>query len=1298
MLNQDQIHALLAALRQKKFKVGVDTHLLMHAVQQRLSQMEEEPPSATDLAPWFAPLVCRNPLEQQAFLAFYPIWLRNQYRPTPDSPSPNPPPVPPPEYVEPKKSGRGRKYGYLWLLLLLSLLASGWLFHSQYPEKIQNLPLIISSFLDDIQKMIQLNSGNEPIDEGGTEPVSDPLDLPPIPKPIDPPAPSGPELPQRPEPGYSGNNIERLAVALFIPLLTLLLVIRFSRSPVGLEKRLARQPTESPWQSRLPQVVNDHFTSVSRRTWQLLRFVEPTPWERLDLRATTEATLRNGGFPALIYTKHVQSGAYLVLVHKLGLRDHVSDLGDVLYQRLKAEDIPVTLCSFHDDPRTVREWGTAVGSDTILELTELIARHGRDRLIILSETDPFFDPVTGEPYQWLETLHSFVDCTLLTPVSVSEWGFREKELIRRGFNVLEADSNGLKMLEADSGSPAVPWQSNPLPILIRNDPDIWLDNWKPSDRLCNRLMKQLDHYLGNRGMHWLASLAVFPQLHPQLTQYMGTHLRHVDGSPLRNESLTLRLVRLPWLRHGRMPEWLRLYFIDWLGPKREGEIRKFFHLLLRDRKFHKQVVGRKGLLLQVHSSSGIKSFFHDLFKPARPAGPLGEHLFLNFMRGGSATRLMLKAPSLLDGMMRRGWHPLSPLFIVLSGFLVISAPLFFPSQGFVLPRISSWVSYKQVKNTLDSHQKWITPSDKEGFQAKFDGTQLHLATAINRYMHEHTFVSFSQVDFFQADLSHIQFRDQDLSSANLAETYLKGTDFSGALLIATDLSFAVLDGTRLNQAWLADAILTGAMMANVDLRSANDLTQVQLDDACGDNVQLPENMNLRSCREFATPSVDGDPPLLTAFKRGQYRSKTVFTLQRRMKIIGWSDGPLDGIWSDRYQKIIEQRDQEGQLSKIAHFDVPERMAVLLDMQKNMSRKENVENYFYLTQLLDRLPKPQKTTITTGQIWITSSTDGAEVLLDGKRLGKTPLSLKRLQLAAPENPDARHTLEVRLAGYQPHMDHSVQFFQDRSFKRRVILQRIFIKIPVKSNPPGATVWWNGEEKGITPITLTGALDRSYELKLHRAGYKVLYAMVTAKEGTAVDYTLNPKTKFVVASINQKPSTTTENSLNNNPVSQNSGPVQQLPIRKFSNKKPDFLVHKSKETCSLEIMLSPNKQLGVAFVLYLDNNDYNKFLVGKKLGPVSSDVLLSFDDGSYLKMPRLVNADILYHKRKRFYLHYDFETAGDGTLLDLIAKKNAMSVQFIAGGRGYSFHISLKGSSRRIDQLKKCQSRIQKTFGR
>jgi uncharacterized protein YjbI with pentapeptide repeats len=83
----------------------------------------------------------------------------------------------------------------------------------------------------------------------------------------------------------------------------------------------------------------------------------------------------------------------------------------------------------------------------------------------------------------------------------------------------------------------------------------------------------------------------------------------------------------------------------------------------------------------------------------------------------------------------------------------------------------------------------------------------------------------------QQRTSQIQFREQQQATHDLL---LSGADLSGANLSGADLSRADLSG--------------------VDLSGARELTQTQLDEACGDgNTKLPEGFTIKPCPR-------GDPP------------------------------------------------------------------------------------------------------------------------------------------------------------------------------------------------------------------------------------------------------------------------------------------------------------------------------------------------------------------------------------------------------------------------------------------------------
>jgi hypothetical protein len=95
----------------------------------------------------------------------------------------------------------------------------------------------------------------------------------------------------------------------------------------------------------------------------------------------------------------------------------------------------------------------------------------------------------------------------------------------------------------------------------------------------------------------------------------------------------------------------------------------------------------------------------------------------------------------------------------------------------------------------------------------------------------------SGINLSAANLSGANLAGAKLSGAKLFRTNLAGANLSGATFLAADLSGAVLLGANLSEAFLSAA----------NLSEANDLTQAQLDQACGDQTKLRPGFTIRSC-------------------------------------------------------------------------------------------------------------------------------------------------------------------------------------------------------------------------------------------------------------------------------------------------------------------------------------------------------------------------------------------------------------------------------------------------------------------
>ena len=93
-----------------------------------------------------------------------------------------------------------------------------------------------------------------------------------------------------------------------------------------------------------------------------------------------------------------------------------------------------------------------------------------------------------------------------------------------------------------------------------------------------------------------------------------------------------------------------------------------------------------------------------------------------------------------------------------------------------------------------------------------------------------------------------------LAGANLTKAFLSEANLTGADLLKANLSEANLSDANLTKAFLSEANLTGANLSEADLSEALNLSQGQLDQACGDDeTKLPGELTIKLCEPGAKP-------------------------------------------------------------------------------------------------------------------------------------------------------------------------------------------------------------------------------------------------------------------------------------------------------------------------------------------------------------------------------------------------------------------------------------------------------------
>lgn len=121
---------------------------------------------------------------------------------------------------------------------------------------------------------------------------------------------------------------------------------------------------------------------------------------------------------------------------------------------------------------------------------------------------------------------------------------------------------------------------------------------------------------------------------------------------------------------------------------------------------------------------------------------------------------------------------------------------------------------------------------------------------------------------------------------------------------------------------------------------------------------------------------------------------------------------------------------------------------------------------------------------TGALVISSNVRGADVYLNGKRVGKTPHKATPLTVG-------RYQVKVVKAGYETfekNVDVTGTSHTLRADLKPADLKRAAAAFRVESNVLGATVALDGQTRGTTPVAIAELAPGTYELVVSAAGYK------------------------------------------------------------------------------------------------------------------------------------------------------------------------------------------------------------------
>jgi hypothetical protein len=614
----EQLPTLLDHLREDAgFTVGVDQYLAVDRLLLALASGGPFPADATRLKTLLGPVVCKSEKEQALFSSLFDDWL-NRLEPT---------------YVAARHGTLARELGQfssmrrLGLRILLAVAVAGM--------------FLAAAGLYSRREQRKVEERNQ-------------ISIEPEPRLV-----SGPDAPDR-----VSQTVPRTTWPLAPTSVIIEGLLVLCAGLIGwrlwwayrVRRFLAKRPTRSLPDFEHIAVAGVRGMLFSRnsllRLAQRMRAPTSVGSDDLDVRATVLATARRGGVFTPVQA-HVQvSPEYLVLVDKTGFQDHQARLFEELIAGLTRHEIICDRYDFDVDPNVCH---SDRPHGRLATLRDLAARHSAHRLLIFSVGDGLLDPLSGEPAAWVDLFARWPDRALLTPVGFSEWGYRELVLARHGFLVVPASDAGLSALvdsfNADPSSPGFHTpRSAPIPDLVEDRPQRWLERHEPETQVLTELLDGLKRYLGAEGYAWLAACAFYPALIWDLTLYLGHTLERSSRRRMFDWALLLSLARLPWFRHGSMPNWLRTALIESLTPVQAAAIRESLQLLLISavqgdcQEFSLEVArANHGILAPL-----ARSLVRHLRANAPEDSPLRDHVFAMGLLGRGPRRLVVEVPRVVS--------------------------------------------------------------------------------------------------------------------------------------------------------------------------------------------------------------------------------------------------------------------------------------------------------------------------------------------------------------------------------------------------------------------------------------------------------------------------------------------------------------------------------------------------------------------------------------------------------------------------------------------------------------------------
>ena len=673
-------HALMQFLREAEFEISLASEIRLFQVLAVLRQDGVDLSDAPSAARWFSPVLCQSSADQHrlpSLLQDYAAQSRRRDaarsgRPTATSDAPlrSAPETRP---VQPAngalKTGFFARVGLRIWSGLRALLTFRWRVGLGLLCLALGLAFVLFLLIQPLPKP-------NPAAKGNTEAA----------QPAQPQAQLQPEAAPKPTQRTYQQETLWLAFSLQPLVVAILLILGRRRLKIAVSRQLSADVLPQHFQIEGTGDLIFRQDAV-RRFMPSLMAASKRGSAQFDAAASIRRTVRAGGRPVLCWKSRTSRPQYVLVSERISSFDHIGTLGDRVFGWFARYGIPAVHFDYDENLSILRR----SGSTRFEPLEKVASAHAGQRLMLIGDGAAMLDR-GGAPFRWLQqVLPRFSGSCLLSPVPQTVWAGRESRLRALGMGIFPLDAEGLGA--AATGFMSGSWPNQPAMTALGGFQDFFgqlhreRDQWvsdRPPERSEQRdLVVRLRAWLGEPGYILTAALAQFPQVRPELTMVLAKHLQadHRRGvgpyADTIDTATFLEILRLPWLRVGRMPDWCRQALLAALPPASRLRIRALYSGILE-----RLSRSARGQGLRIVAPRRLWQTIADLVGKTSRLSP-SERLIWDFSRGRD---LDVDLPAGLAKNLRRRLDG-SEWLIALFALLLCATSLFYEDRAARAPTL-----------------------------------------------------------------------------------------------------------------------------------------------------------------------------------------------------------------------------------------------------------------------------------------------------------------------------------------------------------------------------------------------------------------------------------------------------------------------------------------------------------------------------------------------------------------------------------------------------------------------------------